>query len=181
MAQTENVKNSNTKNPAPQAKTREGFVKDDIALPPYWNPQEGSEVYAQPVMIDATDPTFVRFVMLAKETTACKRGPSDDAENVTVEAGERFTMSVYRGLEKPFFMYMVAGIPALITCVSKRKLAPSVTNPFPRTFWNFTSFMNAKDKQKLDANRVEFEKQALAQMEEKQKLLEAATEQAEQK
>lgn len=91
------------------------WVETQGGFPPYWTPEEGKRFYAKPVMIDARDPKFIRYVFEALAPVDCARGPVDEQEPVTVMPGEQFTCSNYAAMGMEFYL----NIPVVITTKGK--------------------------------------------------------------
>lgn len=132
-------------------------------FPPYWTPEPGKSFLAKPVMLDARDPEFPRVVFEAIKPLECQKGPVEDAEFVTVNAGEKFTVSLYSAF-KDIDLYV--GIPTMITSVEKK---PQANNP-KKSFWTFSGKVSPEDSKKLEAAKVERSRNQMAARETKAEL-----------
>ena len=141
-----------TKNPAPVASKNpeiiagtEDWVEQQLGFAPYYNPKIGDTFVATPVEIDDKDPEFNRFVFVAGMIMECARGPKDDAEPVTVNDGEQFTMGAYAMLAPLFEDYL--GMKCRVTVVDQIKIADG-----KRTLYRFKLAVSPSDN-KLIAER----------------------------
>lgn len=126
-----------------------GFEKEQIAFPPYWNPEIGKKIFFTPVMLDEKDPNFPRFVCKAGMITNCLEGPSDNQKETTIKTGEYFTISQYASL--PLQNYF--GHPVLVEVMDLVKFKGE--DGTPRTRWVFELRVAPETKRLLEAARVE--------------------------
>lgn len=82
------------------------WSEEATGFAPYWNPEENAWFFARIIDKDERDPSFVRFLMQAGHDIPCKRGPAEEAEDVMVNKGEFFTISVYYSLQDLFDFYL---------------------------------------------------------------------------
>lgn len=130
------------------------FESEQIGFPPYWNPEEGKQLYAMPVARDERDPKFHRYIWKAMIDTECQNGPADDAEKVTVKSGEFFTTSVYHSLDNlPLALYM--NIPVLL--IAKEKV-PTKTSG--QEVWKWDLKLSKENKKLIDQKRETLRLQA---------------------
>lgn len=94
--------------------------EEQISFPPYWKPEVGLAIIASALALDTRNPEFHRYLLQAAHDIECFSGPGDEAEEVTVRAGEYFTTSVYAGL--PLSMFMGLPDPIKITVKGMRRI-----------------------------------------------------------
>jgi hypothetical protein len=80
------------------------FVETATGFPPYWKATPGAKFFGKVVGIDIREGTFPRYTLIAGMPLDCATGPSDDATPVKVQAGDRFTTSIWAGLPLDRFM-----------------------------------------------------------------------------
>jgi hypothetical protein len=133
----------------------EGMSDENIALPPYWKADEEAleqgipqGFYASLVGYDDRDPHFPRYVLRneSSKPLACKRGPADEADDVSVGKGEHFTCSVYEGL--PLGDY--AHLPVAVYVKDKVK-----TSKAGQTVWIWGMKVTPEVRKILDARKAE--------------------------
>jgi len=107
-------------------------------FPAYWEPVEGASFTAYPVAIDKRDPDFERIVFRATHSVDCFKGPKDDQEEVTVNEGENFTVSLYKvfqgAIEEQIMMGLMDNIPLTVTAIEKLPQAADKK----KTYWKFS-------------------------------------------
>lgn len=107
-------------------------------FPAYWEPVEGASFTAYPVAIDKRDPDFERVVFRATHSVDCFKGPKDDQEEVTVNEGENFTVSLYKvfqgAIEEQIMMGLMDNIPLTVTAIEKA----TQTGDKKKTYWKFS-------------------------------------------
>lgn len=137
-----------------------GWEKEQIGFPPYWNPVVGAKILCKPVMCDARDPEFPRYVMQAtRMPIECAQGPSEEREPVIVQPGDYFTMSVYGALP-PETMQLYMGIEIMIHCKSQRKLSPTdESRGVPRKLFVFEIMVHPSAKKLIGERKEALEKQ----------------------
>jgi hypothetical protein len=123
------------------------WVETQGGFPPYWTPEEGKRFYAKPVMIDARDPKFVRYVFEALAPTECHRGATEEQEEVTVMPGEQFTCSAYAAMGMEFYL----GIPVVVTTKEQQD---SKSNP-GHSYWNWSIKISPEHVPILQARQAE--------------------------
>lgn len=127
----------------------EGFEDSDfseeesIGFPPYWNPEPGDVIYFKPAKLDVREANFHRWVCIALKPMTCQTGPAEDAEDVAVNRGEFFTMSVYAAL--PLEKYVDLSVKVVVK--GKREKATK-QNRHP---WEFQLFLTKSSKRALTA------------------------------
>lgn len=120
-------------------------------FPPYWNVEEGKQVYAKAIGVDYRDPDFRRIILEAQADTECQRGPNDDdAETVIVPKGEFFTMSEYSLVSSQVGFLIELGIPFVLKCVEK---VQSKTNP-KQSYFTWELKMAPDSRKQLQAARA---------------------------
>lgn len=119
----------------------------DNGFPPYWKPETGKAFYAKPVGVDFTG-LWVRIIWEALAPTDCYRGPVDEAEDVLVNPGERFTTSGYTQF-KDIDLYL--GMPVKVTAVEKLRQQKDPS----RHYWRFSGMVSPTDAKKLAAARMQ--------------------------
>lgn len=82
------------------------LVEENVGFDPYWEPADGARCYASVVGFDVTDPQFIRINLIAEAPVRCFKGPKDEQEEITVQVGERFNMSLYAALRRNFQEYL---------------------------------------------------------------------------
>lgn len=101
--------------------------KLNIGFPPYWNPEEGSKIFCEPVVVDARDPEFIRYICIALAPligmTGSKR--NELQEEVQVEVGEKFSLSAYASLP----LEQLMGDPRIPICIEVVGKEPVQSNP----------------------------------------------------
>lgn len=116
--------------------------EEQLGFPPYWSPVEKGSVVCVPCQLDDGDPDFERWTMQAKETINCKRGPVDEAEEVTVGPDEFFSISNYAQLR----LHQYIGHEILLTAVEKVKVKSG-------SMWVFKLSVSKETKAALNADR----------------------------
>lgn len=122
-------------------------------FPPYWTPAEGKAFIASVIDVDARDPEFVRYTFVATHPVVCHRGDTENQEETTVAAGERFSVSNYFSL--PLDEYMGLG-PVAILVTGKDKLKNG------NTMWLWKVRLSPAQKAQLVGVREAKHKAALA-------------------
>lgn len=147
-------KKKNAENPAPVTSARpkaEELTQEEVGFAPYWNPEKGASVYAAVEQMDQADPEFPRFLMRALENVKCQRGSEEKGtlEDVTVQAGEVFSMSVYVQLAPKFAEYLSYPfqVPLIVTAKDKVKGGKG-------TVWLFGLDVTKTMKKKLQEARA---------------------------
>lgn len=136
-----------------------GWEEEQVGFPPYWNPSHvGNALIAKVIMRDERDPSFVRYILQAvKFPLVCKKGPSEDAEQVIVQPGEFFTMSAYAALPLERFF----DLEVVVKVANKRKLPGNeASDGVKRDLWEFKVLVSPESK-KILANRREDEHKRL--------------------
>ena len=85
----------------------QGWEKDSLGFAPYFKVQEVGDCFVgKLVSLDFRDPKMPRFIFEnpLDIPIQCFKGPVDNAEPITVNKGEFFTLSQYKGL--PIENYM---------------------------------------------------------------------------
>src|SRR5688500_4170909 len=75
---------------------------EQIGFAPYWKPEEKKSIICRVSARDERDPEFKRYLVQVEQTTPCKGGPVENAEDVIVKKGEHCSLSVYYALAEPF-------------------------------------------------------------------------------
>jgi hypothetical protein len=131
----------------------------NLGFAPYWNPLEGARLAFVPLALDDRDPAFPRIICRALHSLRCQRGPKVNAEKVTVEAGEAFTMSPYPTLH----LESLFGIPVRVTFGKQVPITPGPDGK-PRKMWTITELTVPQGK-KADVERLHSERiAALSQL-----------------
>lgn len=120
-------------------------------FPPYWNPVEGAMIIAKVIGVDYRDPEFRRIVLEAVAPVECYRGPKDDQEPVTVEPGERFTMSEY-SLVSEIVGYLI-NLACPFSLMAKEQVASRKNTK--NSYWTFELKMPGDARKRLQAMRRE--------------------------
>lgn len=170
-----------TKNPAPKTDAKMGAPQNfdtweevQVGFAPYWNPSEGAAFVGYVVARDDRAEDFKRYLIQAYIPTDCKRGPKEEAEDVKVQVGEYYSVSVYHALSEPFdFMlenFTAKGDPIPIRMTALKKVK---TSTIGQTCWTWKMTMPPEYKKKYLAARDEA-RRALAADSAERKALEAA-------
>jgi hypothetical protein len=95
---------------------------------PYVKPTVGALYTFVPLMVDARDPTFIRYTCqnTGKNSIMGQTGPVADAEPVEIKPGEVFSFSEFKGIP---FVEMI-GLNLTAICAGRRQLGP-VRTPGP--------------------------------------------------
>lgn len=125
-------------------------------FPAYWEPSEGATFTAYPVMVDKRDPDFERILFKATHPLDCFRGPKDDQEEVTVEAGEQFSVSLYKvfqgAIEEYIMLGLLADIPLTVTAIEKATQKADKK----KTYWKFSIKVPADYVSKYNERMVSY-------------------------
>jgi hypothetical protein len=144
---------ANPKNATPvgQMPNLEGFVREEVGFAPYWNPEAGAKVYATIEQMDQADPEFPRFLLRALAPVDAKRGSEEKGteEDVKVEAGEVFSMSVYAQLAPKFAEYLSYPFPVPVVIVAKDKVKGG-----KGSVWLFDLLVSPETKAQLKSIRA---------------------------
>lgn len=130
------------------------FESEQVGFAPYWECTQGAFFLGKIRGIDTRDPEFVRFMCEAVTPTACRRGSktSDAYEEVTVQPGEAFTISVYYQLQGLFTECLESGTdPTLLV----RALREVPTSKKGQTCWQFDVKIPKEDRKRLHAFRAQ--------------------------
>ena len=136
-----------------EADVPEGWQEDDAGLPPYWKPELGRSFRGTVLEYQEAknDLDFDRFVILASEQMICQKGPADDAEDVIVMPGGRFTCSWYAAL--PLNEYL--GFEVKVITHKTRKLPGNeASGGAKRDLWNFKILTSPETKKALQEFRL---------------------------
>lgn len=129
------------------------WTEEQVGFAPYWSPVKGASFIARVMQkdIDPEAKQFTRYLMQAGEDLACKRGPADGAEDVTVKKGEYFTISVYFSLQGLFDFYLESGHKPWmkVNALEERK-----TSTPGQTVWTWKLLVSPEDKKKADVLRA---------------------------
>lgn len=137
------------------------FTDEQIGFAPYWNPETGKEFYGALVARDERDPEFVRYLVmnLSNRPLACSRGPADNAEEVLVQKGETFSISVYHQLREAFDFYLDVQSHKLMVVPMRLIAQDKVKTASRNEVWRFKLQVPMDVKKKLDAIRHELRAQ----------------------
>lgn len=125
----------------------QGYEEEQVGFPPYWSPEEGGQRFSGiPIARDDKDPEFVRYTLIADRVIHCKKGPAEDAEQVIVRPGERFSVSEYASLP----LAELFGLPMMAVATHKSK-----TSTPGQSVWNWKLFLTPESKKQLHARRAE--------------------------
>lgn len=130
----------------------EKWTEEQVGFAPYWQPKKGASFIARVVQKDEGEGNqFTRYLLQAGESIDCKRGPADEAEDVKVEKGELFTISVYYSLQGLFDFYLENRFKPWmkVTAVEERK-----TSTPGQTVWTWKLLVSPEDKKKADQIRT---------------------------
>lgn len=132
-----------------EAEVPEGWVTDESGLPPYWKPElgrsfTGTVIDFQPAKNNLD---FDRYVILSSNQIICSKGASEDAEDVTVTAGGKFTVSNYAAL--PLNEYLGFEIK-VITFKNSRLPGNEASGGAKRDLWQFKVLTSPETKKQLD-------------------------------
>lgn len=100
-----------------------GLQKEQVGFHPYWSPEVGKKFMGTVISYDDKDEDFIRWTIQAACTHNCQTGKKDEAEAVTVKAGEFFNVSDYHGL--PLGLYL--GCEVLATVKAEKALKGNKT------------------------------------------------------
>lgn len=131
----------------------QGWDTVETGFAPYWKAELGKCLVAKFVACDARDERFPRYILQATRVAIeCQRGPVDDAEFVTVQPGEFFTMTVYAGLDMERYL----DLEMFIKIKGERKLPGNdASGGKPRTLYEFDVRCSPEDKKKINALRAQ--------------------------
>ena len=127
---------------------------------PYLKPQVGGLYTFIPLMVDARDPSFVRYTCQnTGKDLRCATGPVDDGEEVIVKKGEIFSISKYATL--PLIEMM--GLSVTAFCSGTQKLGPIKVHADPSMIgkprspmYTFKFKLSTEDTLKFKAARANF-------------------------
>lgn len=122
----------------------EGWDDMPMGFPPYWQPEEGKTFRGKVLSVDASDPEFVRFTLVATAPVKCARGPADDQTDVNVAVGELFTCSSYVQLPLEHFM----GLELWAMAMGERPLKGG------KTTWDFKVKCSSETKALVEARKA---------------------------
>jgi len=122
-----------------------------VGFAPYWNPSPGAWFYGQIVEKDERDSDFVRYLVRAGTATACKRGPNDAAEEVTVKPGEYFSVSVYYSLRDTFDIFLESGFRPFIRVLAVKEVK---TKTVGQTCWTWKVNIAPQDKKLFETAKM---------------------------
>lgn len=143
---------------------------DQIGFAPYWHPDANDLskfFFGTPIARDERNPKFIRFLFIsAMDGLVCQRGPNAavaeakgrDVEYVTVNKGDTFSLSVYKGPEDIFNEYLEyqqenPNDPLLIRIQAKEKIVQN--NPEKPFFWTWHPVkMEPEQKKRLQTWRM---------------------------
>lgn len=134
-------------------KPPDGWLEEATGFPPYWSPEINGGFRAVPLMIDLREPEFVRYVLRATVPVECWKGPSDEAEGVTVQPGQTFTCSAYAAMRLDQYF----GHEVMVYATGKRDLTMG------KKLWQFRVFVSPQTRKLLDAQRAEEAKRLSAE------------------
>lgn len=173
-----------TQNPAramDAGEAPEGWEEEQIGFPPYWNPRmefidpqvpskgykpgTGNSFLGTVVNRDERDENFPRYIIQASRPIICQSGPAAEAEEILVQKGEFFSMSVYASL--PLEDYF--GMEVWVQPVSKRKIKDDPETGDPRQVWRFKLMVSPASK-KLLKERKDQHTKLLLEAQEKYRL-----------
>ena len=149
--------------PADIAAEIAGFKDEQLRFPPYWTADVGKKFLAMVVDMDTRQEDFHRYVLQAKHSIPAATGGKGQKEDVVVEAGDFFTMSVYAAL--PLDRYV--GMDVYVECTGTQDVGQ------PQEMYVFKLKVSERDKMLLTQERKERVAAAMAARKE-QKRLEAA-------
>jgi hypothetical protein len=134
------------------------FVDLPIGFDPYWSPEVGASIVANAEEFDARDPDFIRIRMRAAQPTMCKKGNTEDAEDVLVPAGGYFTVSTYAGITKELLYHVKSDVKPVIKLIAEKKTKVRTGKYAGKDAWVFRMQASAKDQAALASGRAEFMK-----------------------
>jgi hypothetical protein len=146
--------------PADIAAEVAGFKDEQLRFPPYWTADVGKKFYAMMVDVDTRDPEFHRFVLQALHSLPCATGGKNAREDVVVENGDFFSMSVYAAL--PLDRYV--GMKVLVEVTGTQPTGQ------PQDMYVFKLKISEADKLLLTQERKERVAVAMAAYRENKKL-----------
>jgi hypothetical protein len=146
--------------PADIAAEVAGFKNEQLRFPPYWTADVGKKFYAMMVDVDTRDPEFHRFVLQALHPIPCATGGKNSKEDVVVENGDFFSMSVYAAL--PLDRYI--GMKVLIEVTGTQDVGQ------PQEMYVFNLKISEADKLLLTQERKDRVTKAMAAYRESKKL-----------
>lgn len=148
------AKNTEKNTDASQFNIPEGFEEENLGFAPYWKAAVGEGFTAKPIQLDARDPKFERWLLQnLGADLKCFKGPTKEAEEVTVKNGEHFTMSNYKGCDLTDYIGYDIFAKVVGTTPSK--------HPNDMFVWKLA--MKTADRAALNAKRQEHAK-AIAEM-----------------
>ena len=121
------------------------WTKRQIGFAPYFQPEAGQSWFGKIVARDERDPAFMRYLVVAGRAMTCYRGPADDAEKVEIGKGEQFTISIHRGVEDEFDLYLESGLQPYCLCTATKKGKTKTGNDF----WHYQVQVSPEDDVKL--------------------------------
>lgn len=123
-----------------------GWEDESVGFPPYWSPAPGAAFRGKLMLRDDRDPEFVRYVFQNTNNLPleCATGKTDDAEQVMVQPGELFTVSLYAAL--PFDMMF--GLECLLLAKDKVE-----TSKAGREVWRWRMILPPEAKKQLHERR----------------------------
>ena len=155
----------------------EGWVTDESGLPPYWKPELGRSFTGTPIDFQPArnNLDFDRYVILSTAQLICQKGPSEDAEDVVVMSGGKFTVSNYASL--PLNEYLGFEIK-VITFKSTKLPGNEESGGAKRDLWHFKILISPENKKALDEFRkLDAERQRVFIKEQRMKGLKAGNDQ----
>lgn len=131
------------------------WVEEQVGFTPYWEVEQGKYFLGIPSARDERDPEFVRYVFTAVEPTVCQRGSKrqNEVEQVIVQPGEQFSISVWKVLERVFDEYFEIGVTPMCKVTALREKPVKSDNT--KTYWEWKVEVSPATKKKLAAKRAE--------------------------
>lgn len=147
---------------AAPAASRTDWVDLPIGFDPYWTPAVGKSFVARVAEFDARDPEFIRIRMIASEALMCQKGDTEHAEDVQVEVGGFFTISVYAGIAKELMYHYQSGIAPEVMISVLRQDKVKAGKYAGKPVWIFSAKCRPEDQRKLAVGRADYFKQLAA-------------------
>ncbi len=139
--------------------SRGDWVDLPIGFDPYWNPEVGKSFVGRVAEFDARDPSFVRIRFITSERLLCQKGDAEHAEDIWVEAGGFFSISVYAGIAKELMYHYQSGLtPEIFLHVLRKDKVKTGANA-GKDVWIFGMKTRPEDQKRLAAGRADYFKQ----------------------